>query len=103
MDFLVRVETHLPPDLPDSQRSELLDREAARGRELRSAGLLRAIWRLPGRLANVAIWTVADADELDALLAGLPLARWQDVEVTALATHPLTRADGSNGEDPQRL
>jgi muconolactone D-isomerase len=89
MDFLVRLETTLPADMPDDQRSALLAAEAAHGRALIDAGALRAIWRLPGRLANVGIWSAADADRLHEMLVELPLWRWMTVQVTALATHPL--------------
>lgn len=102
MEFLVRIDTVLPPDLPDATRSRLLEDEAARGRDVRSTGQLRAIWRLPGRLSNVGIWAVADAGELDALLTSLPLARWQHVEVTALADHPLMGPASSHDVDPRR-
>jgi muconolactone D-isomerase len=90
-EFLVRIETRLPPDLPEPQRKELLDAETARGRELIESGKLRRIWRVPGRLANVSLYDVADADELHELLSSLPLARWMDIRVEALAVHPLER------------
>jgi muconolactone D-isomerase len=90
-EFLVRIETRLPPDLPEARRAELLEAEAARGRELIESGKLRRIWRVPGRLANVSLYDVAGADELHELLSSLPLARWMDVRVEALAVHPLER------------
>ena len=90
-EFLVRIETRLPPDLPEAERTQLLDAESARGRELIESGKLRRIWRIPGRLANVSLYDVADADELHELLSSLPLARWMDIRVEALAVHPLER------------
>jgi muconolactone D-isomerase len=90
-EFLVRIETRLPPDLPEARRVELLEAEAARGRELIESGKLRRIWRVPGRLANVSLYDVDGADELHELLTSLPLARWMDVRVEALAVHPLER------------
>ena len=90
-EFLVRIETRLPPDLPEPRRKELLDAESARGRELIESGKLRRIWRVPGRTANVSLYDVADADELHELLSSLPLARWMDIRVEALAVHPLER------------
>lgn len=90
-EFLVRIETRLPPDLPEPQRAQLLEAESARGRELIAAGKLRRIWRVPGRTANVSLYDVAGADELHELLSSLPLARWMDVRVEALAVHPLER------------
>ena len=90
MEFLVRADTHLPPEMPEDDRLDLLEHEARRGRQLADAGLLRHIWRLPGRLSNIAVWNVTDAEQLHELLCSLPLWRWMDVEVIALATHPLS-------------
>lgn len=89
MDFLVRIEVHLPADLPEQRRSELLAAEAVRGRELVAAGTLARIWRLPGRQANVGIWAARDATALHDALVSLPLWPWMTVSVEALATHSL--------------
>jgi muconolactone D-isomerase len=89
MQFLVQLETTLPPELPDDERAALLAAEAERGRELRRDGVIASIWRLPGRLANVGIWEVAAPDELHDAVTSLPLWRWMTVTVTPLARHPL--------------
>jgi muconolactone D-isomerase len=89
MDFLVRIEVSLPHDLPTADRTELMARERERGRELRAVGTLARIWRLPGRLANVSVWTAQDADALHEALTSLPLWPYAEVTVTALARHPL--------------
>jgi muconolactone D-isomerase len=89
MEFLVRIEFSLPPGLDPAKRAELLEHEAARGRELRAAGAIVRIWRIPGRTANVAIWQAPDPTELHALLSSLPLFPWMDIDVTALAVHYL--------------
>jgi muconolactone D-isomerase len=90
VEFLVRLTTALPPDLPEDRRTQLLAAEAARGRELAQAGRLRHIWRLPGRLANVSVWEAADATELHDVLTSLPLWPWMTVTVEVLAGHPLS-------------
>jgi len=92
VDFLVEIEVRLPVDLDESRRAALLQDEFERGAALAGAGALRAIWRVPGRLANKAIWTAADATELHAALASLPLWRYMDVPVTPLAQHPLSES-----------
>lgn len=89
MEFLVRIEVSLPPQMPGQQRSELLEAERARGRQLRASGAIQRIWRVPGGLRNVGIWEAEDASALHELLEGLPLYPWLDAEVTALARHPL--------------
>ncbi|HEV7977741.1 muconolactone Delta-isomerase family protein [Amycolatopsis sp.] len=89
MDFLVRIEVSLPPELAEAERATLLRREAERGRVLRDSGTLRQIWRIPGRLANVGIWSASTPDELHDALTSLPVWSYADISVTALATHPL--------------
>ena len=89
MEFLVRIDIDLPADVTEPRRSELLEAEAKRGRELIASGALRRIWRVPGRWANVSLYEVSDATELHALITSLPLWPWMDVQVEALATHPL--------------
>jgi muconolactone D-isomerase len=89
MEFLVRINLDLSADVTEPQRRELLEAEAARGRELIASGALRRIWRVPGRQANVSLYEASDSTELHALLMSLPLWRWMDIHVEALATHPL--------------
>jgi muconolactone D-isomerase len=92
--YLVKVVVSLPPDMPDGDRERLLEAEYRRGLELRRAGTIAQIWRLPGRLANVAIWEAPSATELHAAISSLPVWRWTKVEVTELADHPLTDVEG---------
>ncbi len=92
MRFLVEITIKLPPELrdPDSaRRAELLGAELRRGVELRRAGMIESIWRVPGELRNVGIWQAADATELHAELTSLPLATWMRTRVTPLADHPI--------------
>jgi muconolactone D-isomerase len=84
MEFLVTIEIELPVDSPD----DLLRREAERARELAGKGLLVRLWRLPGRRANVGLWSAADATELHEALASLPLFPYMSIRVEALARHP---------------
>ena len=93
--FLVRLTTTLPPEMPDDRRSALLAAEAERGRELVADGTIEQLWRLPGRLANVGVWSAPDADALHVALTSLPLWRWMSVQVELLATHPLTATPDS--------
>jgi muconolactone D-isomerase len=89
MEFLVRIEVHLPPEMPSDERQSLIDAERRRGRELQEAGMLHRIWRVPGRWANVAIYRAPDATNLHEALSSLPLWPWMTVSVEALAVHPL--------------
>ncbi|GAA1615617.1 muconolactone Delta-isomerase [Actinoplanes couchii] len=86
---MVRLETDLPPEMPEAARDDLLAAERRRGEELVRAGTIEHLWRLPGRLANVGVWQAADPDDLHTAIGSLPLWRWMTVRVEALATHPL--------------
>jgi muconolactone D-isomerase len=92
MEFLVEMDVSLPPEMDPGVRADLLAEEARRGRELIEAGLIRRIWRVPGRYANVGIWEADDATALHEAVASLPLFPYVDAHVTALATHYLERS-----------
>lgn len=67
---------------------DLLKQEAARAQELASQGVLRRLWRVPGRRANWGIWTASSIDELHQALSSLPLFPHLDITVHLLAAHP---------------
>jgi muconolactone D-isomerase len=89
VEFLVEIDIHIPPDLDEGRRSALIAAELERGTALAEAGLLRAVWRVPGRFANRAIWSAPDATVLHDALISLPLWPYMDVSVTPLARHAL--------------
>lgn len=89
MRFLVEIDVRLPATLGETERAELLDAELERGRQLVEAGVIRAIWRIPGAIRNVGIWEAADATELHEHITSLPLFPWLTAEVRPLAVHPL--------------
>lgn len=89
MEFMVSIQVNLPVGMTDDERSELLAREATRGRELKDSGVIKRIWRVPGRHANIGIWEAADATELHDVLTSLPLFKYLSADVSALATHYL--------------
>jgi len=84
----VRLEGSPPHEV--SRHESLAAAELDYGRLLIERGLLRNIWRLPGRRANVSLYDVADASQLHDALSGLPYWPWLQVDVTALADHPLS-------------
>jgi muconolactone D-isomerase len=89
--FLVEIDVRLPGTLAEEERTQLLEAELERGRELVDAGVIQAIWRIPGALRNVGVWEAGDATQLHEYLTSLPLFPWLTAEVTALADHPLQR------------
>ncbi|MEV6013670.1 muconolactone Delta-isomerase family protein [Streptomyces sp. NPDC051976] len=88
MEFLVRTENLLPPDTPDNTREQLRKVERERAMELREAGTLKRLWRVPGRNATIGLYEAEDPAALHDALVSLPLWKWMDVTVEALATHP---------------
>ena len=89
MDFLVQIQVSLPYDIDPKTRDRLLEQERERGLELKAAGVIARIWRIPGRTANVGIWRAEDATALHEAIASLPLFPWIDAHVTPLALHHL--------------
>jgi muconolactone D-isomerase len=89
MEFLVQIKVAFPPDMPAEQLADVMAREVARGEELKRAGTIVRIWRVPGRRENVGIWQAETPDELHEAITSLPVFPWIDARVTALATHHL--------------
>lgn len=89
MDFLVDIHVRLPPELQGDELDSLIRAERARGRELVESGAIKHIWRIPGALRNVSVWSAADATELHTRLTSLPTYRYTTISVTPLAEHPL--------------
>jgi muconolactone D-isomerase len=88
MDFLVHIDVGLSPDFAQSRREDLIRAESARAKELVEQGVICRLWRIPGRWANVGIWSADDGTALHEALSSLPLYPWLDVRVTPLAHHP---------------
>ncbi|MBB4931229.1 muconolactone D-isomerase [Lipingzhangella halophila] len=88
MEFLVRSENNLPRDTPEHVQRQLRAEERQRAQELREAGILRRLWRVPGRNAAIGLYEAADATELHTALTSLPMWTWMDISIEPLATHP---------------
>lgn len=92
MEFLVQIHVRLPGDMDPDRRGDLLAAELERGLELRADGVIQRIWRVPGALRNVGIWSAPDAGALHAAIASLPCFPWLEADVTPLAQHPIEGA-----------
>ncbi|KRC12861.1 MULTISPECIES: muconolactone Delta-isomerase [unclassified Acidovorax] len=88
MLFLVRMDVHIPHDLPADQANDIKTREKAYSQELQRDGRWPHIWRVVGEYANYSVFDVASNDELHQLLQGLPLFPFMKISVTPLARHP---------------
>jgi muconolactone D-isomerase len=89
LEYLVDIKVHLPGELTPERRAELLAAELRRGRELKAAGSIAMIWRVPGAVHNIGIWRAPDPTALHDLIASLPLFPFIDATVTPLARHPI--------------
>jgi muconolactone D-isomerase len=70
------------------ERERLRSLERARAAEFREQGVLKRLWRVPGRRAVIGLWDAADATALHEALASLPMFPWMDVTIEPLAMHP---------------
>lgn len=89
MNYLVRATPHQRlHDLTADERGEVMARERAVAAALIDSGAIVWMWRLPGSVASVSIWSAESEEALGAHLATLPLSAHHDVEIIALAGHP---------------
>ena len=87
MEFLVNIEIEWPADGDPRRRDKLYAAELERGRELARQGIMKRLWRVPGRWANWGLWEAEDATALHAALSSLPLWPWMSIRVHPLARH----------------
>jgi len=88
MLFLVRMDVHIPADMPAAQAEEIKAREKAYSQDLQRQGKWQALYRVVGEYANYSVFDVESNDELHTLLSGLPLFPYMTMHVTPLARHP---------------
>ncbi|MGF6857425.1 muconolactone Delta-isomerase [Paraburkholderia sp. CI3] len=94
MLFHVRMDVHLPVDMPAEVANEIKTREKAYSQEFQRSGKWRHIWRLVGEYANYSIFDVESNAELHDILSGLPLFPYMKISVTPLCRHPSSIRDG---------
>jgi muconolactone D-isomerase len=88
MLFMVRMDVHLPADMPFERAEEIKAREKAYSHSLQRDGRWPHIWRVVGEYSNYSVFNVGSNDELHELLSALPLFPYMDIHVTPLAHHP---------------
>lgn len=88
MEFLVRITVTWPPGGDPAEKGQRIKAEAARARELAAEGLIKRVWRIPGRWANWGLWEAPDATTLHEAITSLPMWPYLDVEVHPLGRHP---------------
>ena len=91
MEYLVTMTTTVPDGTPDERVADIRTREAARSRQLAAEGHLLRLWRpplKPGEWRTLGLFAAADGDELEEVLASMPLRIWRTDEVMPLTPHP---------------
>jgi muconolactone delta-isomerase len=91
VEFLVTMTTHVPEGTPEQEVNDVRAREAARTRELVAEGYLLRLFRpplAPGEWRTLGLFAAADADQLEEVLASMPLRVWRTDDVTPLSPHP---------------
>ena len=91
MEFLVDMVTTVPEGTTEEAVAQMRAREAARAQELIAQGNLLRLWRpplAPGEWRTWGLFSADDADQLEQLLASMPLRVWRNDTVTPLSPHP---------------
>ena len=88
-EFLVEITLTRPASISDADWANLLEKEAVRGREHRSRGVINRIWRVPGTRQNIGIWSARDATQLHTEISSLPMFDYMTIHVRPLAEHYL--------------
>jgi len=91
MEYLVTMTTHVPAGTPDEAIDAIRGREAARAAELAAEGHLLRLWRpplQPGEWRTLGLFAADSDEQLQKVLASMPLRIWRTDEVTPLAPHP---------------
>jgi muconolactone delta-isomerase len=87
----------VPDGTSEDEVEDMRRREAAGARELVEQGHLIRLWRPPleaGEWRTLGLFGATDADQLEDVLASMPLRVWRTDEVTPLSPHPNDPAHG---------
>ena len=88
MLFQVRMDVHIPLDLPSEQANVIKTVEKAYSQDLQHQGKWRHIWRVTEQYSNISIFDVESNEELHTILQGVALYPYMNIEVMALNRHP---------------
>ncbi len=91
MEFLVDMVTTVPEGTSEEAVAEIRSREAVRSRQLTAQGSLLRLWRpplAPGEWRTWGLFRADDAEQLEQVLASMPLRVWRHDTVTPLSPHP---------------
>jgi muconolactone delta-isomerase len=91
MEFFVEMVTTVPEGTSEEAVADMRAREAANSKRLAEQGSLVRLWRPPlgpGEWRSWGIFQADDAEQLEEILAAMPLRAWRKDAVTPLTPHP---------------
>jgi muconolactone D-isomerase len=91
MEFLVEFRLEVPEGTSEGEIARRSSAEAAASAKLGRQGHLVRLWRppaAPGERKALGLYRADGREELEALLAALPLSDWMRVTLTPLEPHP---------------
>jgi muconolactone delta-isomerase len=91
VEFLVDMATTVPEGTSEDEVNEVRAREAANSAKLAAQGHLLRLWRPPvgpGEWRTWGLFRADDAEQLEQVLATMPLRVWRQDSVTPLSPHP---------------
>jgi muconolactone delta-isomerase len=90
-EFMTTFVVTVPDDADEVEVKDRTAREADRTRQLAEQGYLVRLWLLPPTPESwraLGLWQAADSQQLQRILASLPMAEWMTTETTPLTEHP---------------
>ena len=90
-EFMTTFTVTIPEDADEVEVKDRTAREADRTRQLAEQGHLKRLWLLPPTSENwraLGLWRAEDSQQLQQILASLPMAEWMATEMTPLSEHP---------------
>jgi muconolactone delta-isomerase len=90
VEYLVTMTTHVPEGTSEQVVNDVRAREAAHSRELAAGGQLLRLWRpplRPGEWRTLGLFAADTGEDLEKILASMPLRVWRTDDVTPLGPH----------------
>jgi muconolactone delta-isomerase len=100
MEFLVEFDVNVPEGASASEIEDRQNGESAAAAKLAKEGHLVRLWKPPatrGKTGALGLYRADSQDQLERLLADLPLSDWMNVSVTPLGGHPNDPGAGEDG------
>ena len=89
MEFLVNIKITWPENWSPAQIEKVSLEERDHIKGVIAKGIMKRMWRVPGRRENWGLWEAKDATELHNFLSRLPVFPYMDIQVHPLAVHPV--------------